>query len=129
MRLLNYIFKYALLFFVGLIILILTWVLGIRNLVFVFFIEASLLFIGDYSIKHRNYDAIHSLFIEKFKFTEKRFNQYMQVAKIEFILGCLFIVLSDIALISYSHGAKAILTLKNMLSVFLVILGLLFATL
>lgn len=117
MSLTSYILKYLGLLGLCLFILLLSWILQIRNLVFIFLVESSLFFIGDYVIKHKNFDDIHTLFINKFKFSEKRFNDYMKMTKLELIIGWIFVVFSDIALITYHDGIGALLQFKSILSV------------
>lgn len=109
------------------IILLVAWLLEIKNLIFIFFIEASLLFIGDYLIKQRNPDELKALYISKFRFTEDKFKSFMKATRIELFFGCIFIVLADIALISYPHGVQKLLLPKSILSVLVVGLGLFFA--
>lgn len=128
MTLIRYISKYFLLMTLATIILCVTWLLKIKNLIFIFFIEASLLFVGDYLIKQRNPEELKALYISKFRFSEDKFKSFMKASRIEFVFGCLFIVLADTALISYPRGVQNLLLPKSILSVLIVGLGLFLVT-
>lgn len=123
MTLFKYILIYLFLLVLCTIVLFISWLIGIKNLLFLFFIEASLLFIADSSIRTKYSHQIEKIFINKFGFSKEKFDYFMKATKTEHILGYLFIILANISLICYPNGYKSLLILQNILSIITVSLG------
>ncbi len=126
MKLIKYITMYIFLMLLEVIILIISWLIGIKNLIFTFFVEVSLLFLGDYLIKQRHQEDIRKIFINKFKFSEKRFDYFIKAGSIEKLFGLLFILCADISVICYPYRLNNLKNNNSLISILLVSTGLFF---